>query len=208
MGTEVSAAVDRKYGLIKLGGIVGGGGVPFFLASHQFIAAFEVILGFILGVILVGIIGVLVGIIVGARAGGILARIGGGIGGGIVAVGSVLPWARAGIFTASGMEGDGIFTLIAGAALIVIGLAGVMEPVRAKRFRLVAVLVALVALALSAYHVFNLSADGGTIGEGLYVILVGGVIGLAGALASSGPAKTVEQGDGRVPPEIEQGFRK
>lgn len=41
----------------------------------------------------------------------------------LMAVGSLLPWASAGIFSAAGTEGDGILTLIGGVVVALIGIA-------------------------------------------------------------------------------------
>lgn len=45
-----------------------------------------------------------------------------GVGAALV-VGSFLPWARAGIFSMSGTEGDGVFTAVMGGAILLIGVA-------------------------------------------------------------------------------------
>ena len=40
-----------------------------------------------------------------------------------MAIGSLLPWAQAGIFNMAGTDGDGVFVLIGGVIIVIIGLA-------------------------------------------------------------------------------------
>ena len=41
----------------------------------------------------------------------------------LMAIGSLLPWVQAGIFSAAGTDGDGVFTLIGGVIVAIIGIA-------------------------------------------------------------------------------------
>jgi hypothetical protein len=114
-----------------------------------------------------------------------------GIGGALVVIGSLMPWVRVGMVTGSGMEGDGLFTLAAGAGLVLVGLAGVTDPERASRLRGIAAIPGLIALVLAGWHIFDISNTTVTVlgttmdravGEGLYVIGVGAVIAIIGAV--------------------------
>ena len=43
--------------------------------------------------------------------------------GALMAIGSLLPWVQAGIFSMAGTDGDGVFVLIGGVIIAIIGLA-------------------------------------------------------------------------------------
>jgi hypothetical protein len=86
------------------------------------------------------------------------------IGAGILmAIGSFLPWARAGIFSVAGTEGDGILTLIAGVIIAIVGVA--------NRATLITGIGTVVVAGFSVWvvvNVFNnLSSDVSSIGTGL-----------------------------------------
>lgn len=84
----------------------------------------------------------------------------------LMAVGSFLPWASAGIFSAAGTDGDGILTLIGG---VMVGLVGV-----ANKASLTTGLGTIVVAALSLVIVVNVfgnfgAEDIGLVGSGLYL---------------------------------------
>jgi hypothetical protein len=109
------------------------------------------------------------------------------IGGILVAVGSLLPWLRVGLVSVGGMEGDGILTMIVGVGLILVGVAGMTDAVRASSLGLVAALASLVGLAIAGLHIVDIGGGGGPqtqTGEGLYAIAIGSLVALAGAIKS------------------------
>lgn len=110
-----------------------------------------------------------------------------------ITIGSLLPWFSLttifGTLSASGMEGDGVFTLIAG---ILLGIVAVVALSRNAVSRLTAILIGLLGLisGLIAFNVFsNLSgvadfSDAGlfsSIGAGLWLVIIGSAaaVGLA-----------------------------
>jgi len=94
----------------------------------------------------------------------------------LMGVGSVLPWASAGIFSAAGTQGDGIFTLIGGVIVALIGTA--------NRASYATGIGALVVGALSVLIVFSVFGrlDAEFIGAGLILTglasLFAGIAGL------------------------------
>jgi hypothetical protein len=84
----------------------------------------------------------------------------------LMAVGSFLPWARAGIFSVAGTEGDGILTLIGGVAVALVGVA--------NRASIVTGIGTIVVAGLSFWVVANIFGNFGvletdSIGSGLYL---------------------------------------
>jgi hypothetical protein len=116
-----------------------------------------------------------------------------GFGGVLVAVGSILPWVRLGSVS-TGMEGSDLVMSVVGLGLVLIGLAGVTNPTRARQVRSLAIIGGLAAFLIAVVNIWNVSfavaAPGqrvaSAIGEGLWVSLAGAVIALAGALRSIG----------------------
>jgi hypothetical protein len=114
-------------------------------------------------------------------------------GGALMAIGSVLPWltARTGLGTVSvlGTEGDGVFTLIGGALIALLGLVRLeRRPSPAGRFAIVA--LGLGGLAIGVLDItatnerlaaLNPELVAGSIGAGLYVLLLGSVVSIFGA---------------------------
>lgn len=92
------------------------------------------------------------------------------VGGALMALGSFLPWARAGFISLAGTDGDGVFTLIGGVIIVALTLAK-------KQSRAVGVIVMLIAVGggLIAYNVFD-NLDSDSIGTGLYVAGLGAFI--------------------------------
>ena len=84
----------------------------------------------------------------------------------LMAIGSFLPWAQAGIFSAAGTDGDGIFTLIGGVVVALVGIA--------NRASVITALGTVVVAGFSIWIVANVftnfaSGDVGSIGSGLYL---------------------------------------
>lgn len=84
----------------------------------------------------------------------------------LMAVGSFLPWARAGIFTVAGTDGDGILTLIGGVVVAIVGIA--------NRASIVTGIGTIVVGGLSFWVVANIFGNFGvletdSIGSGLYL---------------------------------------
>ena len=125
------------------------------------------------------------------QAGWILAA-----GGGLIALGSLMPWVTVstafGSVSASGMEGDGVFTLVAG---IVLGVLGVLYGTGSQTPSMVVKVAAYVVLGVVAWVWFtdirtvdealdtsvSEVATGG-IGIGLWVLIVGVCVALLGAI--------------------------
>jgi hypothetical protein len=102
------------------------------------------------------------------------------IGGAAIILGSVMPWARAGLFAQVGTESNGVCTMLVGAALVVIGLIALSG----RRLRSDdAAFCGIAAIGRAGWTIWNLwqSDMAASIGEGLYLVIIGGVIALAGA---------------------------
>lgn len=106
----------------------------------------------------------------------------------LMAVGSFLPWVSAGLLSLAGIEGDGVFTLIAGVIVAVIGIAN-----RPKRVRAWVVVVASSFggwIVIQVGSNFDLQSAGSgsllepAIGTGLFVSGLGALIGAIAGLAA------------------------
>ena len=104
----------------------------------------------------------------------------------MVLVGAFLPWVDTPVGTVAGVQGAGLWTFYAA----VLGLAGVLVPVRALAVAQAAVL-ALSALALSAWQVVHLLSlvgmQGWLPGPGLVLTIGGGVVAAVAARGLAGP---------------------
>lgn len=118
-----------------------------------------------------------------------------GIGAAALIGGALLPWvtASAGIFSLSkaGYEGDGIFTGAIGVILLLGALLGKGKP--GARFSVAGAILAVIAGLIGAYDLLNVSAKvaeisagsvAASVGAGLYVTLLGAILGLVGGLQS------------------------
>lgn len=105
----------------------------------------------------------------------------------VVVLGSFLPWARVLFFTLSGTDGDGTITLILGA----LAIAGLF--VKKNGAAIAVAVLFLIVAGIGIYDYANISnkiaqsdtefiKDGVTVGVGLYLVILGGVVGLVGAL--------------------------
>lgn len=95
--------------------------------------------------------------------------------GAAIMLGSFLPWGQAGIFTVSGTDGDGIFTLVLGGVLVGIGIAN--KPSRGLG------IVAILMSVLSGLIAWNIvTSMGDAAGSGLYLVLLGAVFGVISGL--------------------------
>lgn len=109
-------------------------------------------------------------------------------GGGLVALGSFLPWASLGPFSASGLDGDGVITLVLG--VIVLGMGIVWLTAGGKRWLPVVALVSAVLITLVAgYDSMNIStSEPGpfgaelSVGSGLWLTLLGGIVAATGSV--------------------------
>jgi hypothetical protein len=94
-----------------------------------------------------------------------------------IALGAFLPWVSLGVFSISGIAGDGIFAIGIGAAMIVAGVAGFSSS--GWRAGLPVALLGVLAVGLAVFEWRNVSAMTTVLpGTGLLVI------GLAGAIAA------------------------
>lgn len=122
-----------------------------------------------------------------------------GVIGGFVAIGSFLPWARAGIFTLAGTDGDGVITLIAGVVIAVIAFVSKDKPSRPAR---IGVLLLFGIALYIAWTVFgNLSDDVESVGAGLYLVLLAAFVGVFMAFAWL--TRTVAAAPAPQPPAVE-----
>ena len=103
--------------------------------------------------------------------------------GALMVVGSFMPWVQSGIVSLPGTQGDGIFTVIFGALVALIGLA--------KRDTRLTGILLLIISAIGAFIPLNIigSIDAELAGGGLFVTLLGGGLGaLAGFGMTVAPA--------------------
>lgn len=110
----------------------------------------------------------------------------------VAAIGSVGPWATSPLSSASGTDGDGVITLI---AAIVLGLVALVAARGARGLMLIAIVVTGGVGIYDAIHIHNEVAAttlNGTqldhVGWGVYVVIVGAVIGLIGWIKGHAPA--------------------
>lgn len=91
----------------------------------------------------------------------------------LMAVGSFLPWAQAGILSVAGTDGDGIFTLIGGVIVALVGMA--------NRESVATGLGTAIVGGFSLWIVFNVFGNVGIgdyelIGSGLYLTLLASLV--------------------------------
>lgn len=87
----------------------------------------------------------------------------------LIAIGSFLPWARAGIFTLSGIDGDGALTLVAGAVVALIGVSNRANPATALGI----IVMAGTSLLIVVNVIGNFGVgDADSMGSGLFITLV------------------------------------
>lgn len=103
-------------------------------------------------------------------------------------IGSFLPWAKVlGFISVSGTDGDGKITLVLGA----LAIAGIF--VRKRSTQVGVAVLFLLTLAVGVYDLANITSkiqaaedeifEGGVaVGIGLYLVIVGGLVGLIGAI--------------------------
>lgn len=104
-----------------------------------------------------------------------------GVIGAFVAIGSFLPWARVGIFSLAGTDGDGVFTLIIGVVIAVIAFVSKDRPSRPAR---IGVLLLFGFAFFIAWGVFgNFSGDMDTVGAGLMLVLLASFVGFLMGIA-------------------------
>jgi hypothetical protein len=113
-------------------------------------------------------------------------------GGALVALGSIMPWAKVSVLdflsvSVRGTEGDGWISLGLGVLLALVGVVGL---VRGRFVRVAALVLGLGSLALAVYEMTQVSGaldDLGaeaagvahvSMGIGLWILLIGGVIGV------------------------------
>ena len=112
------------------------------------------------------------------------------VGGGLSLLGSLLSWAQVTIFIGTvgvaGTEGDGKITLATG---LVLGIGGVLQLTNSRAGRPLAAVGAILTLLVAAIDLVTLSSRIGelasdfaqvSVGVGLWMVLVGGVLGLVG----------------------------
>lgn len=115
----------------------------------------------------------------------------------VVIIGSILPWATAqsafGSISKNGIEGDGKITLATGIITLLCGIAILISSKNSGWIGL-AVIASLASLAIAIIDLVDVSNKLGSVsnqyvkasaGIGLYVVLVGGLVGIVGALVSA-----------------------
>ncbi|MDA0270829.1 MAG: hypothetical protein O2919_07335 [Chloroflexi bacterium] len=133
------------------------------------------------------------------------------VSGSMIIVGALLPWARVGIFSVAGTDGDGMVTLIVGMSIVAVALAWGLG--RGARGPLLAIsLLGIVVLAIGIYDAVNISTairdfrsemDGNmlaglfapSVGMGLVVTIFGGFVALATGVVGlwNLPSAAIEQ---------------
>lgn len=108
-------------------------------------------------------------------------------------LGSLLPWASVtspfiGTVSVTGIQGDGVFTLIGGALFLILGLT--KKPAPGKVFSIVGGLIgiALFVLAFSKVGLFGDVEVGeayGSIGSGLWITILGAALSTIGGFMKS-----------------------
>lgn len=101
---------------------------------------------------------------------------GGVVGAALMAIGSLLPWATAGIFSVAGTDGDGIISLIAGVVALAVFLS--------KRTGTSAALLVFLLAGFGGWVAYLawqntgglLVSDGPRTGTGIYVTLLGAAV--------------------------------
>lgn len=91
-------------------------------------------------------------------------------GGVLMALGSFLPWAQAGIFSVAGTSGDGVITLIVGVLVTIVGIA--------KRQGAIPGLLVIGSGGLGLFIVYGIfqNLDSDAVGTGLFVTGLGSLI--------------------------------
>jgi len=111
-------------------------------------------------------------------------------GGGLLAVvGAFGPWATAGLFSKSGMDGDGVITLVVAAVLLLVTLANARTPRRGVAIGAIVsgVIIAGVG-AVDIADINNKVSDNAftdaivDIGWGLYLTVAAGIIAVVGGV--------------------------
>lgn len=115
----------------------------------------------------------------------------------VVIIGSLLPWATAqsafGSINKNGIEGDGVITLATGIIALLCGIAILVSEKNSGWIGL-AVIASIASVAVAIIDLVDVSNKlsgvsneyvRASAGIGLYVVLVGGVIGVVGALVSA-----------------------
>jgi hypothetical protein len=103
----------------------------------------------------------------------------------LMAVGSFMPWAQAGIFSVAGTSGDGVFTLIGGVIVALVGIANRASLVTAVG----TVAVAGFCLYIVANVFGNFGTDVSSAGTGLFVTGLASLIAIIGGLKVFGQAR-------------------
>lgn len=127
-----------------------------------------------------------------------LGPLAGVVGGLTIIIGSLLPWVTVssgfGSFSAAGTEGDGQITLALGAITIIVALGKFARAGRTTALNVLLLLCGLVALGIAIYDIGNVGSAmsdtvafaRGSVGVGLYIVVLGGFVTLFGAAGQGG----------------------
>ena len=119
------------------------------------------------------------------------------VGGGLSAIAAFLPWAKVNVIfftsTLSGIEGDGVLTLIAGAVVMVLAFIQSVGQTRNDKWPCVVnLLFGLGIIGVASYELVDYTSNGAGIvepGSGLYLTAIAGVVVLVGAIGGLTRAK-------------------
>ena len=119
------------------------------------------------------------------------------VGGGLSAIAAFLPWAKVNVIfftsTLSGIEGDGVITLIAGAFVMLLAFVQLIGQASSDKWpSVVNLLAGLGIVGVAGYELVDYSSNGAGIvepGSGLYLTAVAGVVVLVGAIGGLARAK-------------------
>lgn len=104
----------------------------------------------------------------------------------VVAIGAFLPWADiGGLITTNGMDGDGKITIVLAAGAAVLGVFGILKA--SKGMLIGSLVVAALTILVAIIDMADVSSRGEgiievSIGIGLYLTLIGGIVGVVGAV--------------------------
>lgn len=111
----------------------------------------------------------------------------------VCAVGSALPWVSVSFMgysqTKNGLSGDGAITIVT--ALLALAFFAVGLAIKARWPFIVALVLALITVAIGIYDVVDVSGtELASVGIGLWMVAVGGVIGVVAAIGGIASPRT------------------
>lgn len=105
-------------------------------------------------------------------------------GGIAIIVGSFMPWATLGPFSAAGTNGDGTITAVLGALVAIIATIALTKPPLPRRLAVPAFIIALLSAVVTIIDSVNVSRNdaGASVGSGLILCLLGSLAASGGSI--------------------------